>query len=155
VKKVVLTCLALIGVWFISGCASVPMASSEADLAAKEFKAPINGKAGVYIYRNETMGGGVKMDVFIDDQFIGSTASKTYHYVELTPGRHGLKSIAENESLLDLTAAANKLYYVWQEVKMGILYARNKLQLVDEKTGQVGVRESKLALPQLDSKGAR
>ena len=29
---------------------------------------------------------------------------------------------------------------------MGILYARNKLQLVDNKTGQDGVKESKLTV---------
>ena len=56
-------------------------------------------------------------------------------------------SEAENNSTLDLDVAAGKVYYVWQEVKMGIMYARNKLQLVDDPTGQVGVKESKLTVP--------
>jgi hypothetical protein len=121
------------------------VAPAEADAAAKEFKAPANGKAGVYIYRNESMGAGVKMDLFVDDLPIGSTAAKTYHYVELAPGPHTFTGKAENGSVLSLDAAANKLYCIWQEVKMGVLYARNKLQLVSDSDGQEGVRESNLA----------
>jgi hypothetical protein len=34
--------------------------------------------------------------------------------------------------------------YVWQEVKMGVMYARNKLTLVDEATGKAGVNECSL-----------
>ncbi|MDR3163260.1 MAG: DUF2846 domain-containing protein [Helicobacteraceae bacterium] len=139
---------ALISAWFLSGCASVPMASNEADLAAKEFKMPTNGKAGVYVYRNEVMGAAIKMDALVDDQLIGSTAAQTYHYVEIAPGRHVFKGKAENESLLDLDAVANKLYYIWQEVKMGAFIARNKLQLVSAEQGQKGVKESKRALSQ-------
>jgi hypothetical protein len=130
------------------------MASSADDLKAKEFKAPTNGKAGVYIYRNEFFGAAIKMDVFVDDWLIGSTAKQTYHYVELAPGRHIFKGKAENESLLDLNAAANKLYYIWQEVKMGVLTARNKLQLVGEEEGQKGVKESQLALSRSIPDGA-
>ena len=56
-------------------------------------------------------------------------------------------SKAENDSVLDLTAVAGKIYYVWQEVKMGLFLARSQLQPVDEKTGQAGVLESKLVAP--------
>jgi hypothetical protein len=41
---------------------------------------------------------------------------------------------------------ANKLYYIWQEVKMGMMYARNKLHLVNESQGQKGVLESELSI---------
>ncbi|MDR0747190.1 MAG: DUF2846 domain-containing protein [Helicobacteraceae bacterium] len=146
-KRLFLVALS-VGAWLLSGCASVPMASAQADLTAKEFKAPTNGKAGVYIYRNESFGGGIKMDVFVDEWLIGSTAQQTYHYVEVTPGLHTFRGKAENNSLLSLDAAANKLYYIWQEVKMGFVVARNKLQLVDEQKGQAGVGESQLALSQ-------
>ncbi|WP_168196438.1 hypothetical protein [Bdellovibrio sp. NC01] len=37
-----------------------------------------------------------------------------------------------------------KNYYVWQEVKMGILWARTKLHKVDEAEGQAGVRQCSL-----------
>lgn len=46
---------------------------------------------------------------------------------------------------LDLDAAGGNIYYIWQEVKMGLLYARTKLHLVSENEGQKGVLETKLA----------
>jgi len=64
------------------------------------------------------------------------------------PGTHKLTSKAENTSELTVDAVAGKLYYVWQEVKMGVMSARSKLQLVDEPTGKAGVQESKLAATQ-------
>ena len=126
-----------------TGCASVPMADTSADTTAKTFKVAPN-KSGIYIYRNESMGAAVSMDLFINGKPLGQTAAKTYAYVEVDPGKHKILSKAENEELLELDTLAGKLYYVWQEVKMGLLYARNKLSLVDEKTGQAGVMESKL-----------
>ncbi|WP_321935390.1 DUF2846 domain-containing protein [Paraburkholderia sp. J8-2] len=130
----------------MGGCASVPMGDSAQDATLKTFHAP-QEKAAVYVYRNESIGAAVKMDVSLDGKPIGKTASKTYLYEEVTPGHHQLISEAENNSTLDIDVVAGKNYYVWQEVKMGLLYARNKLQLVDDETGQAGVKESKLAVP--------
>lgn len=129
----------------MGGCASVPMGDTQRDATLKTFTAP-QDKAAVYVYRNESMGASVKMDVSLDGKPIGQTAAKTYLYEEVTPGHHQLLSEAENNSTLDLDVVAGKSYYVWQEVKMGIVYARNKLQLVDDQTGQTGVKESKLAV---------
>jgi len=127
------------------GCASVPMESPEKDAEMKLFKKPVDN-AGLYIYRNETMGGGVKMDLKLDGKLIGESASETYFYQEVAPGKHEITSEAENTSTLTIDAMAGKLYYIWQEVKMGFLYARSKLQLVSEEEGQAGVKESKLAV---------
>lgn len=38
------------------------------------------------------------------------------------------------------------LAYVWQEVKMGIMYARTKLHLVSEQDGKKGVQETSYAV---------
>ena len=48
-----------------TGCASVPMADTSADTTAKTFKVAPN-KSGIYIYRNESMGAAVSMDLFIN-----------------------------------------------------------------------------------------
>ena len=130
----------------MSGCASVPMASVERDAQTKTFSVKPD-RANIYVYRNESMGGAVKMDVALNGKPIGQTAAKTYFALEVPPGKHTLVSKAENESVLDVTAEAGKNYFVWQEVKMGLLYARNKLLLVDEITGKAGVAESKLIEP--------
>ena len=66
------------------GCASVPMGDPKQDSAAKTFQVPAD-KAGIYVYRNETIGAAVKMDVIIDGQNIGETAAKTFFYKEVVP----------------------------------------------------------------------
>lgn len=128
------------------GCATVNMADPKQDAAAKTFAAP-KDKAGLYIFRNESMGAAVKMDVTLDGKMLGQTAANTYFYKEVVPGKHTVTSKAENTETLEVDAQPGMLYYVWQEVKMGILFARNKLQLVDESAGRKGVMESKLAGP--------
>lgn len=130
----------------VSGCASVPMADPARDAELKTFKSKPD-TAGLYVYRNETFGAAIKMTVLLDGKILGDTASKTYLYTDLEPGKHRLVSKTENDSSLDFTAIAGKIYYVWQEVKMGLFAARSHLQLVDENTGQAGVLETKLASP--------
>lgn len=126
----------------LAGCASVPEASPELDQAAKSFAAP-RDKAGVYVYRNETMGAAIKLHVLLDEKYLGETASKTYFYTEVEPGVHTVTGKAENDSSVRFHAVAGRLYYIWQEIKMGLFQPRNELRLVDEATGRAGVLESR------------
>lgn len=128
----------------LGGCASVPMGDAKQDAALKQFQAKPN-VAGVYVYRNESLGAAIKMDVAVDGKNIGQTAAKTYLYKEVAPGKHIVSGSSENTDNVEINAVAGKLYYVWQEVKMGLMYAGNKLHLVDEAQGQKGVAESSLA----------
>lgn len=141
--------LALVGFVAMAmvGCASVPMGDAKKDAELKTF-APKSGVAGLYIYRNETMGAAVRMDVAVDGRNLGQTASKTYFYTEVAPGKHTITSKAENTDTLEVNVVAGKLYYIWQEVKMGLMSARTKLSLVDEAEGKKGVQESRLAAGQ-------
>lgn len=141
-RKIMLVGL-LAGSVLVTGCASVPMASSERDAQSKTFSAKPD-KANVYVYRNESIGAAVKMDLDVDGKSIGQTVAKSYFAVEVTPGKHTLISKAENDSVLEVDTQAGKNYFIWQEVKMGLLYARNRLQLVDDTTGKAGVSECKL-----------
>jgi len=126
------------------GCASVNMGSPQQDAAAKAFKAPAD-KAAIYIYRNESMGAAIKMDVAIDGQAVGQTAAKTYLYKEVAPGKHTIESKAENTDKVEVDAKPGMLYFLWQEVKMGALAARTKLHVVSDADGKKGVNETKLA----------
>lgn len=128
----------------LGGCASVNMGDAKQDAALKTFAIP-KDKAGVYIYRNESMGAAVKMNVELNGQSIGQTAANTYLYKEVAPGKHTFTSKTENDSSVEVDAKPGTLLYIWQEVKMGLLSARSKLQLVDQAQGQKGVLESKLA----------
>lgn len=127
----------------LSGCAAVPMADQAQDQRAKTF-AVAPGKANIYVYRNELLGAAIKMNVTLDGKVVGSTGARTYLALEVEPGRHTLTSIAESDATLDLTTTAGKNYFVWQEVKMGLLSARSRLQLVDEAKGRADVADCQL-----------
>lgn len=137
-------CTAVAFAMALSGCASVPMGDAQQDAALKAFTVAAN-RAGIYVYRNESMGAAIKMDVAIDGVDIGQTAAKTYMFSEVAPGRHTVVSKAENTDTLEVDLKAGTLTYIWQEVKMGALYARTKLHLVDEAQGRKGVQETRLA----------
>ena len=141
-KKLAVSVL-LLAVSLLTGCASVPMASPEHDAQAKSF-AVQPGKSNIYLYRNESMGAAVKMDVVLDNNPVGKTVAKSYMKLEVSPGQHTIISKAENDDVLNINTEAGKNYFVWQEVKMGILYARNLMHLTDEQTGKAGVMECKL-----------
>lgn len=124
------------------GCASVQMADTQQDAAAKQFKVAAD-KAGVYVYRNESIGAAIKMDVLVDDKPVGQTAANTYIYTEVKPGKHTVTSKSENTDTVEIDAKPGLLYFIWQEVKMGVLYARTKLHVVSEADGKKGVNETK------------
>ena len=132
----------------LSGGASVPMASSEADAQAKTF-AVKPGKANIYVYRHETMGAAIPMTVSLNGKVAGQTASKTYFLFEVDPGNYQVTSHTENVDTLSLAAAAGRNYYVWQEVKMGLGSARSQLRQVDEATARKDLAECKLIQPKL------
>ena len=140
-KKII---LATFIVASLVGCASVPMGDAKQNAALKTFAIAAD-KSAVYIYRNETMGAAVKMDVELDGQPIGQTVANTYLYKEVTPGKHTITSKAENTDSVEIDTKLGTLNYVWQEVKMGILYARTKLHVVEEAEGKKGVLETNLA----------
>ena len=144
-NKIKLVC-AVAFVSALAGCASVPMGDAKQNAALKTFQAPTDNKSGIYIYRNEVLGAAVKMDVSVDGAPIGQTVANTYLYKEVAPGKHTISSTAENTDTLEIDAKPGTLVYVWQEVKMGMLYARNKLHLENDADGQKGVADTNLAL---------
>lgn len=140
-RSIILTTLIISAA--LTGCASVKMAAPADDAKAKAFTSSPD-QAKFYVYRNEFLGGSIGMEVQVDGKSIGKTGAKTYFAFDLAPGMHSFVSVAENDSLLQIKADAGKIYYIWQEVKMGIMSARSQLKLVDSAQGQAGVKESQL-----------
>jgi hypothetical protein len=142
--KNLILALCVLSLTAIVGCASVPMGDLAQDAYLKTFTAPAEN-AGLYVYRDETFGAAIKMLVEINGKLLGTTAAKTFLYTELRPGEYTITSHTENTETLKLEVKEGSLYYIWQEVKMGIISARSKLHAVDEKKGQEGVLKTKLA----------
>lgn len=136
-KWVAISSLAL-----LYGCASVNKAPPQADAAAKAFQ-PKADVSQVYVYRNETLGAALSMPVAVNGKLMGSTGPNSYFKFDLPPGKHRITSQGDG-SVLDIDTEAGKLYFVWQEVKMGMMSGGSKLQLVDADKGRKGVAECSL-----------
>lgn len=128
----------------LSGCASVQMASVEADTGAKQF-VPRKGYSNIYFYRNETFGAAVAMTVSLDGRVMGRTGPQTYFLWEVAPGRHEIASHTENTAKITIDAKEGRNHYVWQEVKMGMWQPGSLLHEVNEEEGKKGVLECKRA----------
>ena len=132
-------CVAL-AIVLLSGCASVAMMPAEDDTRAKSFSAA-PGKANIYVYRNEAMGAALTMPVSLDGKVAGNTAAKSYFLFQVNPGSHEVSS--PDAKPVRVAAEAGKNYFIWQEVKMGVMSGRPELQLVNDAAGKAGVMECK------------
>ncbi len=127
----------------LQGCASAPMASNAEDQRAKQFR-PDKGKASIYVYRNETMGAALSKSVTINGRMAGTTAADTYFWFHVKPGTYKIVSDNNLDNAITIKARAGKNYFIWQEMKMGLLVGGTKLSRVDESTGRNGVLECRL-----------
>lgn len=123
------------------GCASINSAPASVDAESKQFNVK-PAVSQVYVYRNETLGAALSMPVTVDGKLAGTTGPHSYFRFDLPAGKHTFTSQG-TESTLDLVTEVGKLYFVWQEVKMGAFSGGSKLQLVTEEQGKKGVAESK------------
>lgn len=131
---------------YLTGCATVPMASVEDDRIKKEFTAPSQNSAGLYIYRNSTFGGALKKTISIDGKVIGESAPMTYFYRDIKPGTHSLSTESEfSDNTLTLNADGGKNYFIRQYIRFGVFVGGANLELVSEEEGKEGVRECELA----------
>ena len=129
---------------FLAGCATVPMASLQDDASGKAFAAP-DGKAAIFLYRDETLGAAIPITVSLDGKVAGQTAAQTYYLWVVDPGSHEIGCHAENTETLKLNTNPGKSYFVWQEMKMGMWTPRCALQEKDEQQGRKAVQECKRA----------
>ena len=137
---------AIISVFLLSGCASVPMASMEQDATAKKFSQPAADKAGLYVFRNTFVGQALKKTVSLDGAIIGETANKIFFYKEITPGSHTLSTESEfSDNVITFQADGGKNYFSEQYIKMGVFVGGAGLKMVPEEEGKRKVLECGLA----------
>jgi len=139
---------------FLAGCGSIPMQPQEVSDAAKLFPPPSKGKAGLYIFRTDTLragfvGTGLKKDIWIDGKCIGQSAAKTFFYEEVAGGVEHTISTESNPVLfpheLELIPEVGKNYFIEQYMKMGA-GAEARLRLVDEDEGRAGVSRADMVV---------
>jgi len=111
------------------------------------------GQSLIYVIRPSIAGSAVNMPVSIDDIRMGSTHGKRFLYAFVAPGKHQLRGMAETEHVLTLTTEPGQTYFVKQKVKMGVLYARNKMVLLEKTKGIQQITGCKLADNNLETTG--
>lgn len=122
----------------LSGCATIPMESSEKSNLAKEFNSPNPDKAGVYVYRKDThFGAALKKDVWIDKECIGETAKGVFFYHEVEGDKdHTVSTESEfspNDLILFMKSGMH--YFVEQYIKFGAFVGGAGLKQVEKEAG--------------------
>ena len=73
------------------------------------------------------------MSVDIDGSHVGDTEHRTYVVQTVNPGKHVITAHAENTSEIELTNEADKNYFVWLEVSIGVVIPRAELLMLVKK----------------------
>ncbi len=106
------------------------------NLPAQDKTVEDSAMSRIYVMRPAILGSAIQIGVKENDSLIGHTGPKGYLCWETTPDEKILESKSENTSKLSFVPEPGKVYYVHQHVLMGILYARNSLELIaDEQQG--------------------
>lgn len=126
-----------LGFAILTGCASVPMGSTEADAQLKTFSAPPADKSGLYIYRDSFTGQALKKSLTVDGELIGETAKGVYFHRFLAPGKHVIGTESEfSDNTLTLVTEPGKNYYLRQYIKMGAFVGGAGLEQISEAQAQ-------------------
>jgi len=136
VKSLLVYALLTVGAC-LAGCAST--APPKADTLAKLME-PAEGKAVIYLFRNNPPSAPWLLRVTLDGKTMGKTGAQTYFRWEVGAGQHIIISYAERWSGLVIDAEPGRTYYVWQDVHMGFFQPTSELKLVDRDTAEINLR---------------
>jgi hypothetical protein len=148
-KKVVFVSVIALLSSMLIGCASLPSVQvMEAEV--KDFSHPKTADKNntvVYIVRPEWGAPIIKFNVFLDDKEdsseMGFTKGEQYIYFTVTPGNHIIYSKAENWAEIPIVAEKGKYVFIKQTPKMGIIMARNEIQIISDTEGKYHVKKTK------------
>lgn len=135
---------------FLTGCATVPLADTQAETQAKSFAAPGDNMAGLYIYRDSFVGKALKKDIFVDGKCVGESADKTFFYKQVEGGKdHNVTTESEfSPNKLAIHTEAGKNYFIRQYIKMGVFVGGANLESVSEEEGKRVVSKDAVRLAQ-------
>jgi len=147
--KTTLACALLATAAGLAGCGHAPLAPASADTTAKLMQPPAQGRAVIYLFRNSPPSAGWVIPVTLDGKDMGVTGAQTYFRWEVGPGEHMIISRTVDWSGMVINAEAEKTYYVWQDIGVGLFVPTSELKQVDRITAEINLRSCYL----LESKG--
>lgn len=133
----------------LTGCASVNMASKEDSAKAKEFNAPAPGKAGLYVYRNSSVGTALVRNIWVDGECLGGSAPNTFFYKQLDGGKkYKLETQSEfSPNAIEVFLENGKNYFIRQFIKLGVFVGGADFEQLPEEQAKADVAKLELAQP--------
>lgn len=147
--KLLKTTAALAVLALMTGCASVDMAPQQDTTEAKQFDAPEEGTAGVYVFRKDSpFGAALKKDIWIDGECIGESARGVffYHPVEGSQEHEVATESEFSPNTLELFTEEGNNYFIEQYMRMGVFVGGANLRLIDEEQGREEVSKLEMAV---------
>lgn len=135
----------------LSGCASVPTAETTESNEVKIVDAPKEGKAGLYIYRNQSFRGALlKKFVYVNGECLGETVPGVYFYKEVEGGTdYTISTESEfSENHLTVKTEAGHNYFINQYIKSGLFVGGANLKLVEDDIAKFKLMNTDLAIEQ-------
>lgn len=93
------------------------------------------GKAVIYVYRDEPFYADSKIALEINGEYQGHTVGDTYVKKVVNPGEVSILSRSENVAQLQLEVEANQHYFIRKHVNSGHYVERAYLNVVDDAVG--------------------
>lgn len=93
------------------------------------------GKAVIYVYRDEPFYGDSKIALEINGEYQGHTVGDSYVKKVVNPGPVSILSHSENLAQLKLDVEANKHYFIRKNINAGRYVERAYLDIVEEQVG--------------------
>jgi hypothetical protein len=139
------SCLSLL----LSACVGVPLASSDADEAAKRFEVS-DEESVLYFVRHGLGGAAINMFGLVDDIHPVVLAPATYTTIVLAPGDHRLavgRTYGQNPSITTPTSASISFHTTAGSVtivKSSFGFGRINVEVAEEEAGRKLILESRL-----------
>lgn len=140
-----------LGLTILTGCtASVPLQPTEVTNQTQQFAPPSEGKAGIYVFRDDELAGSaLYKDVYIDGVCLGETAPGVFFYTEVEGNQnHTISTESEfSPNDIEVYTDAGKHYFFEQSIKLGVFVGGANIEQVDERIGKAKVTVCQQAIP--------
>ena len=139
-KKVTLCFTFAVILLFGAGCVTTCQSVAIPNLN-KEIDNPQMGR--IYVVRPTGFASLASMWITDNGKYIGKTGPNGCLCWEREPGNAEIVGRAENTSTVNLEVEPAKAYYICQHIEMGMMDARNTLEVVSEEQGQKFLQKCK------------
>jgi hypothetical protein len=137
---------ALITATALGACTSVPMASSDADMQAKQFQPPPVEQSTLYVFREGIFGAAILLNASLGQRTLGQLGPDNYFRVDLKPGEYDMRcSGIEGAGSTAVRIAPGETRFVEVAARLGIGSARCAIFEVSEQQGRSAIAHSKRA----------